>query len=75
MSSDTVDNDPSLNMPRNEIDPSLIINEPCKRKMAAYVTNTDNISADKDETIKRLKRTVDPCESFFEMLAIYHSNN
>ena len=71
MSSDTVDNNPSLNKPRNEIDSSLITNEPHKRKMAAYVTNTDNISADKDKTVKRLKRTVDPCESFFEILAIY----
>ena len=70
MSFDTVDNDPSLNMPWNEIDPSLTTNEPCKRKMAAYVTNTDNISADKDKTVKRLKRTVDPCEYFFKILAI-----
>ena len=32
-------------MPRNEIDPSLIIDEPHKRKLASYVTNKDNISA------------------------------
>ena len=48
-------------MPRNEVDPSLITNEPRKRKMASYVTNADNISEDKDETVKRLKCTVDPC--------------
>jgi hypothetical protein len=47
-------------MPRDEMDPSLITNEPRKRKLASYVTNKDNISADKDETVKRLKRTVDP---------------
>ena len=39
-------------MPRNEIDPSLIIDEPHKRKLASYVTKKDNISADKDETVK-----------------------
>ena len=45
-------------MPRDEIDPSLITNEPRKRKLAPYVTDADNISADKDEVIKRMKRTV-----------------
>jgi hypothetical protein len=30
------------------------------RKLASYVTNKDNISADKDETVKRMKRTADP---------------
>ena len=49
-------------MPRDEIDPSLITNEPRKHKLASYVTNKDNNSADKDETVKRMKRTVDPCE-------------
>ena len=29
-------------MPRNEIDPSLIIDEPHKRKLASYVTKKDN---------------------------------
>ena len=47
-------------MPRNKIDPSLITDEPRKRKLASYVTNKDNISADKDETVKRMKRTMDP---------------
>lgn len=49
-------------MPRIEIDPSLITNEPRKRKLAPYVTNEDNISADKDQTVKRIKRTIDPRE-------------
>ena len=47
-------------MPQNEIDPSLITNEPRKRKLASYVTNKDNISANKCEMVKRMKRTVDP---------------
>ena len=47
-------------MPQNEIDPSLITNEPRKRKLASYVTNKDNISADKDEMVKRMKCTIDP---------------
>ena len=47
-------------MPRNKIDPSLITDEPRKRKLASYVTNKDNISADKDETVKRMKHTMDP---------------
>ena len=28
-------------MPRDEVDPSLITNEPRKRKLASYVTNKD----------------------------------
>ena len=44
-------------MPRDEVDPSLITNEPRKRKLASYVTNKDNISADKEEIIKRMKHT------------------
>ena len=47
-------------MPCNKVDPSLITNEPRKRKLASYVTNKDNISADKEETVKRMKRTMDP---------------
>ena len=47
-------------MPRNEIDPSLITDEPHKQKLASYVTNKDNISADKDEMVKRMKCTMDP---------------
>lgn len=51
---------PILNMPRNEVDSSLITAEPRKRKLPSYVTNKDNISADKDEMVKRMKRTLDP---------------
>ena len=47
-------------MPRNEIDPSLITNKPRKWKLASYVTNKDNISADKDETVKWMKCTMNP---------------
>ena len=50
-------------MPCNEIDPSLITDEPRKRKLASYVTNKDNISADKEETVKRMKRTMGPGRS------------
>jgi hypothetical protein len=45
-------------MPRDEMDPSLITEGPRKRKLASYATNADNISADKDDVIKRMKRTV-----------------
>ena len=59
-------------MPRNEIDPSLITNEPRKRKLASYVTNKDNISADKEETVKRMKRTMGPgkCQKKLTLLFI-----
>ena len=49
-------------MPLDEIDPSLITNEPRKRKLASYVTNKDNISADEDEMVRRMKHTADPHE-------------
>jgi hypothetical protein len=45
-------------MPRDEVDPSLITTESRKRKLPSYVTDKNNISADKDEVIKRMKRTV-----------------
>ena len=51
---------PIFNMPRNEVDTDLITNEPRKRKLTSYVTNKDNISADKDNMVKRMKRTMDP---------------
>lgn len=44
-------------MPCDVVDPSLIMNEPRKRKLASYATNEDNCSADKSETIKRMKKT------------------
>jgi hypothetical protein len=58
-------------MPRDEMDLSLITNEPRKRKLASYATNKDNISADKDETVKRLKRTVDPREEHVDYIPYY----
>jgi hypothetical protein len=47
-------------MPRDEVDPSLIMSEPRKRKLTSYTTNDDNRSADREATIKRLKETVKP---------------
>jgi hypothetical protein len=61
-------------MPRNEIDPSLITDEPRKRKLPSYVTNKDNISADKDETVKRMKRTHDPSK-WHKRLTLFFTNN
>ena len=46
-------------MARDEVDPSLITNDPRKRKLPSYATNTDNISADKNEVIKRMKKNTD----------------
>jgi hypothetical protein len=47
-------------MARDEVDTTLITSERRKRKLTSYITNDDNISADRDETIKRLKETVNP---------------
>ena len=44
-------------MARDEVDTSLITSEPRKRKLPSYATNNDNISADKEEIIKRMKHT------------------
>ena len=44
-------------MARDEVDPSLITDEPRKRKLPSYANNADNISADKDEVVKRMKLT------------------
>ena len=59
-------------MPQDEIDSLLITNEFQKHKLASYVTNKDNISADKDETVKRMKHTADPCE-WHNILMIFDS--
>ena len=58
-------------MPRTEIDPSLITNEPRKRKLASYVTNKDNISADKDEIVKCMKCTIDPGSKRHKRLILF----
>ena len=35
----------------------IITSEPRKQKLPSYATNNDNISADKEEIIKRMKHT------------------
>lgn len=47
-------------MPRDEVDPSVITNEPRKRKLSSYVRNPDNISGDRDQYVKRIKHVVNP---------------
>ena len=47
-------------MARDEVDPSLITNDRRKRKLPSYGNNADNISADKDEVVKRMKFTSNP---------------
>ena len=41
----------------DEVDTSLIVNKPHKRRIPSYITNEDKNSADKAELIKRLKTT------------------
>ena len=50
-------------MPRDEVDSSLIVDGPCKRKLAPYATNEDNCSADMNETVKRMKKNAGLTES------------
>ena len=52
-------------MARDEVDPSLITDEPRKRKLPSYANNTDNISADKDEVVKRMRLTGNHREHLF----------
>ena len=52
-------------MTHNEVDPSLITDEPQKWKLPSYANNTDNISADKDEVVKRMRLTGNHREQFF----------
>jgi hypothetical protein len=56
-------------MARDEVDPSLITNDRRKRKLPSYATNNDNISADKNEVIKMMKKHTDnqsqACEGIF----------
>jgi hypothetical protein len=65
-------------MARDEVDLSLITNEGRKQKMTSYITNEDNVSADKDETVKRLKETVNPLstalsgQNHFMMVKAHH---
>ena len=66
-------------MARDEVDPSLIVTQPRKRRLASYATNEDNISADKAATIKRLKKTINQNESQTSIItndgASTHSQN
>lgn len=50
-------------MARDEVDLSLITNDRRKRKLPSYVTNEDNISADKEEVVKRMKHTINPSQA------------
>ena len=57
----------------DEVDPSLITSNRHKRKLLSYVTNEDNISADKDEVVKKMKHTMNwfwACE-FSSILTIF----
>ena len=47
----------SVTMARDEVNTSLITNDRRKHKLPSYANNTDNISADKEEVIKRMKLT------------------
>ena len=40
--------------PHDVVDSSLIVDQPRKQKMTSYVTNEDNVSVDRMETIKRI---------------------
>jgi hypothetical protein len=50
-------------MVRDEVDTSLITNDRRKRKLPSYATNEDNISADKNDVVKRMKHTSDPSQA------------
>lgn len=50
-------------MARDEVDPSLILTERRKRKVSSYITNEDNGSLDKADTVKRLRRTIESTEN------------
>ena len=50
------------------VDPNLILNEPCKQKLASYATNKDNCSAHKSETIKRMKKMVGLTDSLLSLI-------
>jgi hypothetical protein len=52
----------NITMAREEVDPSLITNDRRKRKLPPYANNPDNISADKEEVVKRMKLTSNPGE-------------
>ena len=49
-----------ITMPRDEVDLSVITNEPRKRTLSSYVRDQDNISGDRDQYVKRIKQVVNP---------------
>ena len=61
-------------MARDEVDPSLITkkNDHCKCKLPSYATNSDNISADKDEIVKRMKHTSNAFQTCEQRISLTH---
>ena len=59
-------------MARDEVDPSLITNDHHKRKLPSYATNSDNISADKDEIVKRMKHTSNAFQTHEQQISLTH---
>ena len=55
-------------MARDEVDTSLITNDHRKRKLAPYTNDPDNISADKEEVIKRMKLTSSSEQTFITFI-------
>ena len=47
-------------MPRDDVDPSIITNEPRKHTLSSYVRDQENISGEGDEYVKRIKQNVNP---------------
>ena len=58
-------------MARNEVDISLITNDRHKQKLPPYVTNEDNIPADKNEVVKRMKHTIKPSQACEQLSLVY----
>ena len=46
----------------DEVDISLITNDRHKRKLPTYATNADNILADKNDVVKRMKLMSNPTQ-------------
>ena len=47
-------------MPQDKVDSSFITNVPQKQTLSSYVCNPNNISGDRDQYVKRIKKTVNP---------------
>ena len=52
----------------DKVDTSLITNDHRKCKLAPYANNPDNISADKEEVIKRMKLTSSSEQTFITFI-------